>query len=189
MELTTRCSKTAGRSAFRCTRTSSQMTAEPEGASSVADGSGAGRSGGTPAGVSPTGFILESSSGPASESSTRWVLASRTSTRSTSTANGVAPVSTSSYAMWKRPSVPHTALGRVSTDAASPVNCWPGSTPATPALGSAPVLACAGVDIPAAAISAVTRTASRHLRCPDTRATGSSVTCLRSHISRFAHTL
>ncbi len=66
---------------------SSQMTAEPEGASSVADGSGGGRSGGTPAGVSPTGFILESSSGPASESSTRWVLASRTSTRSTSTAN------------------------------------------------------------------------------------------------------
>ena len=183
MELTTRCSKTAGRSAFPCTRTSSQMTAEPEGPSSV---EGAGD---TPAGAPPTGFILEASAPPASERSTRWVLASRTSTCSTSTANGVAPVSTSSYAMWRRLSVPRTALGRVSTDAASPVSSGPGAVPATPALGSAAVLACAGVDIPAAAISAVTRTASRHLRCPDTRATGSSVTCLRSHISRFAHTL
>src|SRR5262249_58185676 len=55
VEVTTRCSRTLGRSAFRCTKTSSQMIAEPEEASSV-DGGGGGRTGGTPAGVSPTGF-------------------------------------------------------------------------------------------------------------------------------------
>ena len=37
-ELTTRCSRTAGRSAFRCTGTSSQMTADPDGASRVVGG-------------------------------------------------------------------------------------------------------------------------------------------------------
>ena len=53
-EPTTRCSKSASRSAFRCTGTSSQTTADPDGASWVAVGDGGGRSGGTPAGVSPT---------------------------------------------------------------------------------------------------------------------------------------
>ena len=168
-----RCSRTPGRPALRRTRTSSQMTAEPEGPIRVVGG------GVTPAGAPPTGFILEDSASPPSESSTRWVLASRTSTCSTSTANGVAPVSTSSYAMWRRPSVPRTALGRVSTDAASPVSCGSGSVPATPALGSAAVLACTEVDIPATAISTATTTASRHVRRSDTRVTDALFVCHR----------
>ena len=68
--------------------------------------------------------------------------------------------------MWRRPSVPRTAFGWVSTDPASPVDWGSSSVCATPALG---------VDIPAAMTSAVTRTASGHRRRPDTRPTGSLV--------------
>ena len=97
--------------------TSNQTIDEPEEPISV------GAAGLRPVFVSPTGFILEDNARPASDCSTRWVLASRTSTRSTSTANCVMFVNTSSYTMCKRPSVPRTALGRLSTLAASPVNC------------------------------------------------------------------
>ena len=57
-----------------------------------------------------------------------------------------------------------------------PRELLPGSILATWWLGSAAVLACAEVDMHATAISTVNRTASRRLRCPDTRATGSAVT-------------
>ena len=74
----------------------------------------------------------------------------------------------SSYAMWRRPSVPRTALGCVSTVAASPVDCGSSSVCATPALG---------LDIPETVTRAAKRMASGHLRRPDTPATGSPVIC------------
>ncbi len=64
--------------------------------------------------------------------------------------------------------MPRTALGWVSTDPASPVDCGSSSVRATPALG---------IEIPAAVTSAVKRMASGHLRRPDTRPTGSPVIC------------
>jgi hypothetical protein len=55
--------------------------------------------------------------------------------------------------MWKRPPVPRTARGPVRNDAASPLNFGTEAIPATPRPGSAGVVACVEVDIPATAIS------------------------------------
>ena len=137
-----------------------------------------------PAGSPPTGFILEDSASPEARAVLGGFLASRTSTRLTLAVNATASVTTSSYAIWRRPSVPRTALGWVSSDAASPVNSLPRSTPATPGLASVAVLACAEVDITAAAISPARRTASGHVRRPDTRPSSSSVSRLRLAIQR-----
>ena len=140
--------------------TSSQMTAEPDGASRRR----AVRAATPPARRRPDSSCEDSAS-PASESSTRWVLASRTSTCSTSTANGRVRQHELIRDVEAPVGAPHGARAREHRRR-EPGELGPGSVSATPALG---------IDIPAATISAETRTASRTLRCRDVRATGSLV--------------